>query len=330
MRLILAALIVVSQVAVPALRPGEWVVEADQSGSITGEVYDPVAEAPAAGVVVRLSRPRTVKDKDWPEPWVEENAGGSERLAAIATDQQGRFLFRGLRPGRYRVRTSGALRSTASTDVVLRPDALAGSARLEVEMGAAVSGTVLDHQARPLGNYPVRVVGFDAGDGLNSLPVGVNVMQRTAEDGHFHLDGLPSGIVYVQATSNRHGYSPAVPVLSRSGSEVGGISLVVADEREELERARAEGAGIGVRLDFTPRGPVIDSLVAGMAAEEAGLRVGDLITHVGERPTRFMSTRECVDRCRGPVGSTVEVTVLRDEETIDVQLVRRTFPPSDR
>ncbi|MCP4869000.1 MAG: hypothetical protein GY898_09820 [Proteobacteria bacterium] len=330
MRLILAAAIVVAQVAVPALRPGEWVVESDQNGSIAGEVFDPVAGESAAGVVVRLSRPRVAQDRTWPEPWVPEYASGSEQLAAITTDREGRFLFRGLRPGRYRVRTAGVMRNTSSVDVIVRADALQGTARLEVEIGARVGGIVLDHLGQPLGNYPVRVVGFDVGDGLNSLPPDVRVVQRTANDGHFHLEALPTGTVYLQAVSRKRGYSPAMAVAVQSGEVAHDLTLVVPDEGDVLTAARESGGGIGVRLDFTPRGPVIKSLIGGMAAEEAGLQVGDLLTTLGSRSTRFMSPQEFVDRCRGPVSSSLVVHVERDGEIRELTLVRREFPAEDR
>jgi len=332
MRLLLtAAIVVLGQVTVPALRPGEWVIDPDEVGVLVGQVIDPVAGGPVAGMPVRLSRPRQAEERSWPEPWVAENVGsGNEQLGSVATDADGRFAFRGLRPGLYRVRAAGALRATASAEAYVTPEERSRQVTIEVEVGAEASGIVLDHLGRPLADYPVRLIALDVGDGLNSLPNNVRYGQRTAPDGHFHLEHLPTGTVYIQATSWKRGYSEAVAVAVRSGGRVDGLTLVVPDETEVLEGARDGAGGIGVKLTFTPRGPVIESLLDGMSADEAGLLQGDLLAALDGRGTRFMSGREFVARCKGPVGSTVTVRVLRGDESIEVALTRQVFPPSER
>jgi hypothetical protein len=323
--------LVIAQVGVPAMHPGEWVVDSNESGMLSGQVVDPVAGRPVAGVPVRLSRHRQGQDRTWPEPWVAEHAGAAnEQLGSVATDAEGRFTFRGLRPGRYRVRAAGALRATATAEAWITPEHRTRTVEIEVEVGAQVGGIVLDHEGQPLGDFPVRLVGFDRGDGLNSLPRDVRVGQRTAPDGHFLLSQLPTGTVYLQAGSSPRGYSVPVALEVRSGETVDQVTLVVPDEQDLLTPSGEGVGGIGVRLEFTPRGPVIDTLIEGMAAHQAGLLAGDRLEALAGRSTRFMLPREFIERCLGLPGSVVTVRIVRGDESFDVELTRRMFPSGQR
>ena len=59
-------------------------------------------------------------------------------------------------------------------------------------------------------------------------------------------------------------------------------------------------------------------------AAEAGIESGDFITHVDGEAILGLSLSEAVDKMRGPVGSEVTITVVRnlDEEPFDVSIVR--------
>ena len=59
-------------------------------------------------------------------------------------------------------------------------------------------------------------------------------------------------------------------------------------------------------------------------AAQAGIESGDFITHVDGEAILGLSLSEAVDKMRGPVGSEVTITVVRnlDEEPFDVSIVR--------
>ncbi|MCA9575033.1 MAG: PDZ domain-containing protein [Myxococcales bacterium] len=60
----------------------------------------------------------------------------------------------------------------------------------------------------------------------------------------------------------------------------------------------------GLRVADVPEGP----------AREAGLREDDRVTRIDGDDVSRMPMREIVERLRGPVGSTVELEVVRDGE----------------
>jgi putative serine protease PepD len=77
---------------------------------------------------------------------------------------------------------------------------------------------------------------------------------------------------------------------------------------------------LGVSGDDAPDGgAVISSVAEGSAAADAGLRVGDLVTRIGD--TRIDGIEKLMATVRSSMpGSTVEVTVLRDGSTETVQV----------
>ncbi len=324
--LALVALIVVGQAGVPALPPGEWIVDDQHAGAVAGQVVDPTTEAPVVGATVRLSRPAQASDRSWPEPWVVESADEDTQIASVTTDADGRFRFRGLRPGLYRVRVRGALRRTASAEAYITVESPRAEVALRVEPGAVLSGLVTDPDGNPIANFPVALVGLDLGDGRNRIPADRWYGVRTDDEGGFVLGGVPTGQVHLQAMARRYGYSEHAILDVRSGDVVEELVLVVPDERDQLAQAGEKKGGIGVRLDWGPEGPRIAHLFEGMAAAEAGLRIGDLVTALNGRDTRFMWRGEFIARCTGTIGEEVAVGVERDGERFVVRLTRRAFP----
>lgn len=61
----------------------------------------------------------------------------------------------------------------------------------------------------------------------------------------------------------------------------------------------------------------------GLAADEAGLLPGDEILMVDGVYVRDLGAAAVRDKLRGPVGSPVELTVVRGEEVLRVKLTRR-------
>jgi carboxyl-terminal processing protease len=82
--------------------------------------------------------------------------------------------------------------------------------------------------------------------------------------------------------------------------------------RERNERSSQQFAGIGINTVAEPRGLRVQNVFEGSPAAKAGLRPGDLIIKVGS-----ISLADQADRgselIRGPAGTSVELTYLRDE-----------------
>lgn len=75
---------------------------------------------------------------------------------------------------------------------------------------------------------------------------------------------------------------------------------------------KEENAGLRIR-QVEPEGP----------AREAGLLPGDLITAIDGNDTTDMTTTDARNLVRGEAGTTVVLTVLREEETLDFTVTRR-------
>ena len=67
---------------------------------------------------------------------------------------------------------------------------------------------------------------------------------------------------------------------------------------------------------------VILSVIHGTPADEAGLRRGDVLHAVDGKPVSEMTSEEAVGRVKGPPGTDVSITVVRDGEKVDFELTR--------
>ena len=94
--------------------------------------------------------------------------------------------------------------------------------------------------------------------------------------------------------------------------------------QDEVESSAGEYQGIGAYVDVTGDYVKISSTMPGSPAEEAGLRTGDLVIAVnGEDVTGIDPSVVLLD-IRGPEGTSVKLTIRRDdEEPFDVDVERR-------
>jgi carboxyl-terminal processing protease len=98
-------------------------------------------------------------------------------------------------------------------------------------------------------------------------------------------------------------------------------------------QTRGAFGGVGVEVSDEEGRVRIVNTTSGAPADRAGLRPGDIITHLDGEPTEGLSLREASERIRGEVGTTVTMTVVRDgadaplvvvvtRETINIRAVR--------
>ncbi len=99
-------------------------------------------------------------------------------------------------------------------------------------------------------------------------------------------------------------------------SRLDGFSRYAGREAARENRASREGfGGIGVRIRLIEEGVLILSVMEGTPAEASGLLANDVIVRIDGDPVAGMSQREAVSRLRGPLRSTVELTLERPEES---------------
>ena len=95
-------------------------------------------------------------------------------------------------------------------------------------------------------------------------------------------------------------------------------------------REEQRGLYFGVGMQVGPRDNkvIVIAPFVGMPAYRAGIRPGDVIVAVNGKPTDNMTTSEVADLLRGPKGSRVKITVLRDgaDKPMEFNVVRDEIP----
>lgn len=80
--------------------------------------------------------------------------------------------------------------------------------------------------------------------------------------------------------------------------------------------------GIGVTMQLTDNGILIVSVLPGLGAEKAGIKVGDIITAVDGQPTAGIALDAVRTWISGEEGTAVKVTVLRSGSSRDYSITR--------
>ncbi|HSL00665.1 MAG TPA: S41 family peptidase [Rubrobacteraceae bacterium] len=116
-------------------------------------------------------------------------------------------------------------------------------------------------------------------------------------------------------------YGAIEGMLETLGDE-GHTRFLTPNEREANQRQTSGTyVGIGVTLRDDEDRVVVAAPIEGSPAERAGMKAGDVVVAVNGKDVREDELSEVVDKIRGPEGSRVELTVLRDgeERTFDLE-----------
>jgi carboxyl-terminal processing protease len=99
------------------------------------------------------------------------------------------------------------------------------------------------------------------------------------------------------------------------------------DAADMRVQTRGTFGGLGIEVTQEEGFVKVVSPIDGTPADEAGIDAGDFITHVDGESVLGLTLDEAVDLMRGPVGSEIVVTVVREgrDEPFDVTIVRDTI-----
>lgn len=95
-----------------------------------------------------------------------------------------------------------------------------------------------------------------------------------------------------------------------------------ADHKEQVNNAYV-GIGVTIAADEDGRGFLILEVEPGSGAQEAGILPGDIIASAQGQSTQGITVSQLKSLVRGPEGTTVELEILRGDETIPFQVERR-------
>ncbi|MGC9419537.1 MAG: S41 family peptidase [Rhodovulum sp.] len=92
-------------------------------------------------------------------------------------------------------------------------------------------------------------------------------------------------------------------------------------------QTRGEFGGLGIEVTQEEGFVKVVSPIDGTPADEAGIEAGDFITHVDGESVLGLTLDEAVEMMRGPVGSEIVITVVREgvDEPFDVTIIRDTI-----
>jgi carboxyl-terminal processing protease len=105
-------------------------------------------------------------------------------------------------------------------------------------------------------------------------------------------------------------------------------SYLSPDDAENMQvQTRGEFGGLGIEVTQEDGFVKVISPMDGTPADQAGIESGDFITHVDGESLLGLTLNEAVDLMRGPVGSEIVITVVREgePEPFDVSIIRDTI-----
>ena len=92
-------------------------------------------------------------------------------------------------------------------------------------------------------------------------------------------------------------------------------------------QTRGEFGGLGIEVTQEEGFVKVVSPMDGTPADAAGVEAGDFITHVDGESLLGLDLNEAVDLMRGPIGSEIIITVVREgkDEPFDISIIRDTI-----
>ncbi|SDH42756.1 S41 family peptidase [Alloyangia pacifica] len=105
-------------------------------------------------------------------------------------------------------------------------------------------------------------------------------------------------------------------------------SYLPPDDAADMRvQTRGEFGGLGIEVTQEDGFVKVVSPMDGTPAAEAGVQAGDFITHVDGESVLGLNLDEAVDKMRGPVGSEIVITVVREgeDEPFDISIIRDTI-----
>ncbi|MDF3607307.1 S41 family peptidase [Paracoccus sp. DMF-8] len=105
-------------------------------------------------------------------------------------------------------------------------------------------------------------------------------------------------------------------------------SFLPAKEYEDMQtQTRGTFGGLGIEVGQEDGLVKVISPIDDTPAAEAGVKAGDFITHVNGESLMGLSLDQSVEKMRGPVGSEITITILREgeNEPFDLKITRDTI-----
>jgi len=100
------------------------------------------------------------------------------------------------------------------------------------------------------------------------------------------------------------------------------VFMTPEENKQFMQDMQGSFEGIGAEIGIRDGVLTIIAPLEGTPAEEAGLKAGDKVIKVDDKLTAEMTLDQAVRLIRGPKGTTVALTVLRNGETQEIKIIR--------
>src|SRR3546814_12949360 len=88
-------------------------------------------------------------------------------------------------------------------------------------------------------------------------------------------------------------------------------------------QTKGEFGGLGIEVTMENGYVKVVSPIDDTPAFRAGLKAGDLITHIDSEQVQGLTLSQAVEKMRGPINTDIKLTIRRgDDEVFDVNLTR--------
>lgn len=114
----------------------------------------------------------------------------------------------------------------------------------------------------------------------------------------------------------------AIEGLAASYSDPYTVYFPPEEAKAFAENISGSFAGVGMEIGVRDGILTVITPLKGTPAEAAGIKAGDKIVTIDGKSTDGLSTDKAVTKIRGPVGTTVEFTIVRDEEFLNIKIIR--------
>ncbi len=106
-------------------------------------------------------------------------------------------------------------------------------------------------------------------------------------------------------------------------------SFMTKDEYKELMiETKGKFTGVGIEITIKDNSLTVVSPIEGTPAYKAGIKAGDKIIKIDDKPTRDMTLMDAVKHIRGPKGTKVKLTILRKgvDKPLEFVITRDVIP----
>jgi len=119
------------------------------------------------------------------------------------------------------------------------------------------------------------------------------------------------------------GYKAAEALVNSVGDPYT-VFMRPVDAKQFQTQIDGQVSGIGAQVEYHDNALTVISPISGSPSQKAGVKPSDIIIKVDGVSLAGMTLVEAVDKVRGPKGTTVTLTIMRDGNQIEIKVTRDT------